>query len=443
MIEYRYRIFGIIGITLYILVMIYLIMVGIGSNNKSEEELIENKVTISFRHFWIQEYNVPVEKIMQELVDEFEAEYPQYKIQFDEIDQAIHREQKLKSEMVTGTQPDLIVMFGGAEMEPYVRANRLLNLNEWLKEKQLKQKFKDLTLWTFDDGVYGLPFEGNSEPLFFNKEIFQKLQLKSPTTVEELFTAVEVLRANGYTPFALGNAEGWQAAIFAHYFMDIYAGPQSFQAILEGKQDFDTPGYREAFNQLIKLGQLGAFHENVNKLTSESAIRMFVNGEAGMYLNGTWDIVMFQDEQAPESFKNQVAVIPFPKKYSSDSHISLSGGFTFGIGVSADLTEEEQKVALLFLEKIYTEETQQRLLHEAYRLPSMEIEYDEQLTGPIFTQVIELIDNVQADDQYMFVPYDNMLSPDVNEVFLDVSTKLILGEIATEEAINLLNKSLK
>lgn len=443
MIEYRYKIFGIIGITVYILIMIFLLMAGIGSNNKNEEELIENKVTISFRHFWIQEYNVPVAKIMQDLVDEFEEEYPQYKIQFDEIDQAIHREQKLKSEMVTGTQPDLIVMFGGAEMEPYVRANRLLNLNDWLEEKQLKQKFKDLSLWTFDEGVYGLPFEGNAEPLFYNKEIFQKLQLKAPTTVDELFTAVEVLKANGYTPFALGNAEGWQAAIFSHYFMDIYAGPQSFQAVLDGTQDFDSYGYKEAFDQLIKLGELGAFPSNVNKLASESAIRMFVNGEAGMYLNGTWDIVMFQDEQAPINFKNHVAVIPFPKKYASDSHISLSGGFTFGIGISADLTEEEQKVALLFLEKIYTEETQQRLLHEALRLPSMEINYDEMLTGPIFTQVIELIDNVQADNQYMFVPYDNMLSPDVNEVFLEVSTKLILGEITSEEAIQLLNKSLK
>src|SRR5690606_11870358 len=162
----------IVGLVLYLLFMTYLLISGVDSFEKKDEQAVSNKVTVTFRHFWIQEYNVPVRNIMQEIVDEFEAEYPQYKIQFEEIDQSIHREQKLKSEMVTGTQPDLIALFGGAEIEPYVRANRLLDLTDWLKEKGLDQRFKDLSLWTFNDGIYGLPFEGNAEPLFYNKEIF-------------------------------------------------------------------------------------------------------------------------------------------------------------------------------------------------------------------------------------------------------------------------------
>jgi len=443
MIKYRYKYVGLVGLILYVLLMIFLLISGIGSFDKNKEGAVSDKVTITFRHFWIQEYNVPVQRIIQDIVDEFEAEHPQYKIQFEEIDQAIHREQKLRSEMVTGTQPDLIVMFGGAEMEPYVRANRLLDLSDWLEEKQLQQRFKDLSLWTFDEGIYGLPFEGNAEPLFYNKVIFNQLKLKPPTTIDELFTAVEVLKENGYIPFALGNADGWQSAIFSHYLMDSYAGPELFEDILEGQNDINSFSYKEAFNQLIKLGELGAFPNNVNQVSSEDAIRMFTNGEAGMYLNGTWDIVMFQSEQVLSTFKYAVGVLPFPKKYTLDPHISLAGGFTFGIGVSADLTEEEQEVALLFLEKVYSEQTQQRLLHEAYRLPSMDISYDEMLTGPIFTQVIELIDRVQGANQRMFVPYDNMLSPDVNEVFLDISSKLILGDITAEQAIYLLNQSLR
>lgn len=443
MIKYKHRILWVIGLTLYLALMAFLFTTAIGSFNNNENGTVQNKVTITFRHFWIQEYNIPVRRVMQDLVDEFEQEYPQYKIQFEEIDQSIHREQKLKSEMVTGTQPDLVVMFGGAEMEPYVRANRLLNLDDWLQQKELATRFKDLSLWTYEDSIYGLPFEGNAEPLFYNKELFQTLQLKPPTTLEELYTAVEVLKSNGYVPFALGNAERWQGAIFSHYLMDIYAGPEHFKAILEEKEFFDSYEYREAFNQLIRLGQMGAFPSNVKQLSSEAAIRMFVDGEAGMYLNGTWDIVMFQDEQSSQQFQHQVGVLPFPKLNAKDTHTSLSGGFTFGIGVSADLTEEEQEVALLFLEKIYQEETQQRLLYEAFRLPSMEISYDEKLTGPIFKQVIELIDQVQEEQQSMFVPYDNMLSPDVNEVFLDISSKLILGEISADHAIYLLNQSLK
>ena len=135
------------------------------------------------------------------------------------MDQTIHREQKLKSEMVTGNPPDIIALFGGAEIEPYVHAERLVDLSGFLQENGLEQSFKDLSLWTFDGGVYGLPLEGHAEPLFYNRDLFERFGLEPPRTFPELMKITETFNQNGIVPFALGNDELWQGAVYYHYFL--------------------------------------------------------------------------------------------------------------------------------------------------------------------------------------------------------------------------------
>lgn len=425
-------------LALYLAAIVWLIADGYQVYSGEERHADAAKATLTFRHFWLQEYNLPVERIVTELIESFEEQYPQYKIDFEGLDQTIHREQKLKSEMVTGTQPDIMALFGGAEIEPYVRAKRLLDLTDWLKETGLFERFKDLQLWTFDGRVYGLPMEGNAEPLFYNENIFASLSLRPPQTIDDLRHAVSVLRDNGYIPFALGNADRWQAGIYAHYFMDMYAGEEPFQRIIRGEGNFDHPGYRAAFADLVALGQMEAFPENVNQLDAEGAIRLFTGGQAAMYLNGSWDINVFYDDDAPESFRNAVGVLPFPKRYAHDERIPLAGGYTFGLGVSANLTEEEKQAVLRFLEILYSEEAQLRLLYEAMRIPSMNVTYDENRIDAIYAQVVDLTEQVD----HMFVPYDNMLPPEVNQVFLETASLLITGQMTPEEAIRELNAAL-
>lgn len=433
----RFLSFRYVLLALYLAAIVWLIVDGYQVYSGGERHADTAKATLTFRHFWLQEYNLPVERIVTELIEAFEEQYPQYKIDFEGLDQTIHREQKLKSEMVTGTQPDIMALFGGAEIEPYVRARRLLDLTDWLKETGLFERFKDLQLWTFDGRVYGLPMEGNAEPLFYNKDIFAGLSLQPPQTIDDLWHAVSVLRDNGYIPFALGNADRWQAGIYAHYFMDMYAGEETFQRIIRGEGNFDHPGYRAAFADLVKLGQMQAFPGNVNQLDAEGAIRLFTGGHAAMYLNGSWDINVFHDN-APETFRDAVGVLPFPKRHADDERISLAGGYTFGLGVSANLTEEEKQAALLFLASVYSEETQLRLLYEAMRIPSMNVAYDENRIGAIYAQVVDLTERVE----HMFVPYDNMLPPEVNQVFLQAAALLITGQMTPEEAIRELNAAL-
>jgi raffinose/stachyose/melibiose transport system substrate-binding protein len=419
-------------ILLYIVLMAGAVLfITIGYKEPIEDNSTE-KITLTFRHFWIKEHDRPLLAIFEEVVQEYQQEHPNVKVNFEGIDQTIHREQKLKSEMVTGTPPDMFVLFGGAEIEPYVRSNRLMDLTDFVVENGLSNQFSDLHLWTFNQHIYGLPIEGNAEPLYYNKTLFNQLDIKPPETVAELDQAIIQLKKAGYTPFALGNEDRWPAGIFAHYLMDRYAGPDLIQKLVTGKDGvtFQNKEYLLAFEHLKKWIDEGAFSTDSNDTSPENAVRMFTGGEAGMYLNGNWDINLFTGETAPEDFQNEVGVIPFPSLIEG-SEPSIAGGYTIGIGLSSSLTGTKRQAALELMKAFYTKEIQTRIVYEGLRIPSMRITFDPEKTGPVFAQVMSIMDQ----NHQSFVPYDNLLSPEVKKTFLSVIEDMIDGGMTAADAL--------
>lgn len=407
-------------------------------NEEPMEEAQIDKITLTFRHFWNREHDKPVLDIVESIVKTFQETHPNVKVNFEGMDQTVHREQKLKSEMVTGTPPDMFVLFGGAEIEPYVRSNRLMDLTEFVETRQLESQFQDLQLWTFNDRVFGLPMEGNAEPLYYNRTLFEKLGIAPPTTLNELDEAIRILKGHDIIPFALGNEDRWPAGIFAHYLMDRYAGPELILELIQGKEglSFNNELYLKAFQHMETWIKEEAFSPLSNDLSTEEAITLFTQGKAAMYLNGNWDINLFHNEDKAGDFQNEVGVIPFPAMSAGDTR-SMAGGYTIGIGLSSNLDDAKKEAAYELLESLYTKEVQTRLVYEGLRIPSMKIQYDPEMTGPVFAQVIGLMEQSTAS----FVPYDNILSPEVKKSFLEVIEDMVGARTGAVGALKEIERS--
>ena len=418
-------------IVLYVLILTTTVIYSIPKGHSQATLTQADKVTITFRHVWTQEHDLPMMNIFQDVVEEFEATHPNVKVNFEGLDQTNHREEKLKSEMVTGTPPDMFVLFGGAELDPYVSSNRLLDLTDLIKENQLD--FIDLSMWTYDNRVYGLPFEGHAQPLFYNKQIFEELNISPPATLEELNETITTLKANGYIPFTLGNSELWPGSMYAHYLMDRYAGPDLIEDIARGNASFVNDNYLKAFNELQEWGKNNAFNNNFARILSVNAIHLFNSGEAAMHLNGSWDITLFQSTDGSD-FQQNIGVIPFPT-LNKEEHPSIVGGYAIGIGLSSSLTGLQKIAALELMKAFYTEEVQRRIVYEAARLPAMDISYDVNKTGPVYEQVVQLLEQSKS----RFLAYDNVLSPEVRKAFWTITDQLIKLEISSEEALRQLD----
>lgn len=397
------------------------------------EETQTEKITLTFRHFWIKEHDRNMLNIFEDVVDSFQQSHPNIKVNFEGMDQTVHREQKLKSEMVTGTPPDMFVLFAGAEIEPYVRSNRLMDLTDYINTNQLAGKFRNLDAWTYDGKVYGLPVEGNAEPLFYNRDIFEKLGIEPPKTIAELDEAVRTLKANGIIPFALGNKERWPAAIFAHYLMDRYAGSNLINELTRGNStaSFNNSAYLQALVHFKDWVIEGAFSDPANDLSTEDAIDLFTSGQAAMYLNGSWDINLFHSASGGKDFPERVGVMSFPTE-KQGQQAALAGGYTIGIALSANLEDAKREAALELLHAFYTEEVQRRIVYEGQRIPSMDITFDAEKTGPVFEQVLGLIEQ----SNHIFLPYDNAMSPEVSQTFLKVIGELITGSVLPAEGLD-------
>ncbi|MNJ66251.1 hypothetical protein D3C77_623110 [compost metagenome] len=63
--------------------------------------------------------------------------------------------------------------------------------------------------------------------------------------------------------------------------------------------------------------------------------------------------------------------------------------------------------------------------------------FDSHKTGPIFMQVM----NVMEQSDETFVPYDNVLSPEVKKTFLKVIEGMIEGSITAQQALTELQSS--
>ncbi|WP_281886371.1 extracellular solute-binding protein [Paenibacillus sp. YYML68] len=422
---------------LLLLMALVILAAAVSGCMSSEDNGEEAKIKLYFRHVWIQKHNGSMEQIITDAIRRFEKEHPNVRVDFEGMHQTQHREQKLKSEMVTGNPPDLFVLFGGAELEPYVRAERLLDLTDYLKESGLYEQFHDLSLWTFDQRVYGLPVEGFTEPVFYNKKLFAELGLSVPTNWEQLTDVIRRLNAAGVTPMAIGNSERWPGAAHYHYFLERYAGNDPIQRIVKGEGSFLLPEYEEATERFLEFARLKPFAPQPGHRAILEAEQMFLQGKAAMFLSGSWEVSIFPPGA---DFADQVGVFHFPNVTDqSGVKQSLASGYTFGIGLSANLTGEKRRMALELLKAIYSPEVQQRVVYEAYRMPSMKVEVDERRIGPVYKQIAEQLESADAT----FIPYDNVLPPAMHETFFQVTDELIEDRITAKEALQRLENERK
>lgn len=84
-------------ILLYIALMAGAVLFISFGNKEPIEDNSPEKITLTFRHFWQKEHDRPLLAIFEEVVKEYQQDHPNVKVNFEGLDQTIHREQKLKA----------------------------------------------------------------------------------------------------------------------------------------------------------------------------------------------------------------------------------------------------------------------------------------------------------------------------------------------------------
>ena len=338
----------------------------------------------------------------------------------------------LEAQLEAGTAPDLFylrsystsrVLYEQGYLEPL---GDLPGLNENFDPAML-------AAWATDDGApYGVPFIATSHGVYYNQDLFAELGLSIPDAWEELLTTAQAIEDAGYIPFANTSGDPWTIAeiVFMNLAPSFIGGREGRMEYLTGKRCFNDEYVVAAFQAVKDL--VPFFPENHELFTYYDSQQLFLQGQATMWMQGSWDIPFFEATAPP--FEWSVFAPPPPARQPAYITFHLDAGM--GMNVASPYKEE----ARIFLEWMTTPEFGALLGNE---LPGF---------FPMHTEV-PVLENEHANTFLALnqgrgtdvrFPWEKLTegSPDGYTLMLDGAMAVVKGEQTPQQAADALQAGL-
>ena len=188
-----------------------------------------------------------------------------------------------------------------------------------------EETLKDLGVWenilpaavstvkaAYGGNMASLPFQYNIEGIFYNKQLFADNGISEPETWDDLVAAAETLKAAGVVPITEAGSQGWPVTRLIGNYIFRSLGPDAMTAVKDGDAKLTDPEYVEAAQAVADLGAAGAFGEGITSRDTDTANAQFLNGQAGMYYNGSWFLANLNDPEQNKVGVENVGFMPFP-----------------------------------------------------------------------------------------------------------------------------------
>lgn len=190
---------------------------------------------------------------------------------------------KFKTANAGGQPPDLLEMAWAGEYREVIEANGLIALDDLLPE--LPEFFPSVMESLVVEGkTYAIPQDVNTLSIAYNVELFEKLGIQPPGTLDDLLALADPIRSAGKQPLAVAIKDQWPSGDV--WFAQLaYTDPKEGQALLEanaGKLAWDAPPFAEAAEMVQKIGESGIIADGSSSLDTMSSISLFGKGEAAM-----------------------------------------------------------------------------------------------------------------------------------------------------------------
>jgi len=248
----------------------------------------------------------------------------------------------LKAQLAGGSGPDLFYLRSYAVSRQLYNEGYLAALDD---VTGLKDNFTDAARapWSTDDSqAYGVPFIAVSHGIYYNVDLFEKHNLEVPKTWAELLTVAQKLKAANVTPFANASGDGWTMAelVFMNLAPNFVGGLEGRTAYLNGTRCFNDEQVTATFQAIKDIALY--FPQNQELLTYADSQQLFVQGQAAMWLSGSWDIAFFETQKM--GFEWSVFAPPPP----ADQPPYIT--FQLDVAIGLNKASQHQAEAKLFLE---------------------------------------------------------------------------------------------
>lgn len=270
-------------------------------------------------------------------LDEFSKAHPDIKLDVVAAEQSAYKT-KLNTAMASGNPPDVFYTLPGGFLGAFVDGGQMYSLDDDLAKDGWGASFLESALaqTTKNGHAYAVPIDVDSVVFWYDKALFAEKGWETPKTYAELLALAETVKGEGMIPFALGNKDSWPATFWFQYLEMRLKGSGAVTAFVNKDADATLmPEATEAFAHAAEIATKGYFPIGFNGMSDQESNILFLNGQAAMLLNGTWQIGASAD--APDGFELSTFAFPSVEGGKGDQTDVLAGvAAAFGISEKAE-----------------------------------------------------------------------------------------------------------
>jgi len=233
----------------------------------------------------------------------------------------------LVSRLESGQPPDSFQAHAGKELLSYIEAGQLEPIDFIYEEAGLYDAFPAdlIEQVTYTDGnIYSVPVNiHRSNLIWWNPKTAEALGITPPTTMDELFTALDIVKDAGATGLALATA--WAQVHLLESVLLSTLGVEDYNKLHikgEGEAIWASAKTTEALEAYARL--LTYANEDADAIDWAPAAQLVLDGNAGFTVMGDWSDAQFLSQGLTPNV--DYAWAPFPG--TAGVYMWLSDSFT-------------------------------------------------------------------------------------------------------------------
>ncbi|MDG4787934.1 extracellular solute-binding protein [Micromonospora sp. WMMD1102] len=394
----------------------------------SDDGASGGKVTMSF---WHNATTGPGKAFWEKTAADFQAANPNVTIELQSI-QNEDLDGKLQTALNSGDAPDVFMQRGGGKMAAMVKAGQLMDITGGISDATRKVVSEgSFKAQTIDDKVYAMPVAVLPGGFFYSKDLFGKAGIaQPPTTLADLQTAIDKLKAAGTQPIALGAKDAWPAA-FYYYFFALRECSTNTVTETAKTMTFDDPCWLKAGQDVQAFAATQPFNNGFLTTSAQqgagSSAGLLANHKAAMELMGAWNpgvIASLTPDQKPLP---DLDWFPFPSIEGGAGDPGAILGGVDGYSCSAQAPKAECTAFLNFMLQTSVQEEYYR----AFQAPPVNSEAQGAVAEPHLKSVLAAYNKAPFVSQWL----DTVYGQNVGNALNTAVVNLLAGKGSPEDIV--------
>ncbi|WP_346623525.1 extracellular solute-binding protein [Blastococcus montanus] len=379
--------------------------------------------------WWHNSNNEPGRGFYEQVAEDFENDNPGVEV---EVVAMAHEDMvdRLAAAFQSGDLPDVYMERGGGELADHVEAGLVRDLTQEADEI-IDKLGGTVSGWQVDGQTYALPFSLGVVGFWYNTELFEQAGISEPpATMEELYAAIDKLKAAGITPISVGAGDKWPAAHYWYYTALRACGQEVLEDAVTSL-DFTDECFVTAGEELQNLIETEPFNPGFLTTPAQegatSASGLLASEQVAMELAGHWEPGVMQgltDDGEGLGEKTGWFAFPAIEGGEGDPDAQLGGGDAWAVSTDAP------DASVDLVKYLLSDDVQRGFAENDMGLPTNPAATDA-VSDPALAQLLEVRDAAP----YIQLYFDTAFGASIGGAMNDAIALMFAGEATPEDIV--------